>query len=459
MLLSESSWLRRGREIPALGSGSQWDTPNWLVIPNMIGVSRVNQIPHSTIACSFIRGGRVWEGPLQSMATSISVDKQDYDYWRDLGNDGWGWSDLLPYFKKSEDQVHGADDVHGAGGALPVTDQRNRMPLLDVFINAAAEAGIPITSDFNRGDNEGCGYFQVNQRNGIHWSSATAFLHPVKSRSKLKIISGALVERIRLNQKKADGIDLSLNREHATVRARGEVILAAGTIGSPHLLQVSGIGPEALLRQRGIEIVHDLPGVGKNLQEHAVVKCVYQVSGIATLNERLLSSTGVAKIGLEYLLLRRGPMTMGATQAGAFTRSSPGVGRADLQILIQPLSLPRFPGKSDPFAAFTVLGCILRPKSRGSVTVRARDIYTAPAIETNVFAEHQDAVVGANALKIIRKVVLDTSAFAAYAPREHFPGRAIQADEDFNRVLPQCINDLSRRSYMQDGPRPYGRCR
>jgi choline dehydrogenase len=289
----------------------------------------------------------------------------DYEYWRDLGNDGWGWSDLLPYFKKSEDQVHGADDVHGAGGALPVTDQRNRMPLLDVFIHAAAEAGIPITSDFNRGDNEGCGYFQVNQRNGIRWSSATAFLRPVKSRSNLKIITGALVERIRLNQKKADGIDLSLNREHATVRARGEVILAAGTIGSPHLLQVSGIGPEALLRQRGIEIVHDLPGVGKNLQEHAVVKCVYRVSGIATLNERLRSITGVAKIGLEYLLLRRGPMTMGATQAGAFTRSSPGVGRPDLQILIQPLSLSKFLGKTDPFAAFTVLGCILQTGCEG----------------------------------------------------------------------------------------------
>jgi choline dehydrogenase len=238
------------------------------------------------------------------------------------------------------------------------------------------------------------------------------------------------VERIRLNEQKAGAIDLSLNRARATVQARGEVILAAGTIGSPHLLQVSGIGPEALLRQRGIEIVHDLPGVGKNLQEHAVVKTIYRVSGIATLNERLHSIAGVTKIGLEYLLLRRGPMTMGATQAGAFTRSSQEVDRPDLQILIQPLSLPKFPGKTDPFPAFSVLGCILRPKSRGSVTVSARDIHTSPTIETNVFAEHEDAVVGANALKLIRKVVLGTSAFAAYAPREHVAGRAIQADED-----------------------------
>lgn len=355
----------------------------------------------------------------------------DYDHWRDCGNDGWAWSDILPYFKKSENQVHGEDDVHGIGGALPVTDTRNRMPLLDVFINAAAEFGIPKTSDFNRGDNEGCGYFQVNQRNGIRWSSATAFLDPVKSRSNLKIITGALAERVRLNQNKATAIDVSLNGERATARARGEVILAAGTIGSPHLLQVSGIGPGTLLHKRGIEIVHDLPGVGENLQEHAAVKSVYRVSGIATLNERLKSIAGLAKIGLEYFLLRRGPMTMGASQAGAFTRSSSTVNRPDLQIIIQPLSLPKFPGKTDPFPAFSVLGCILRPKSRGNVTVTARDIHTSPAIETNVFAEHEDAVVGANALKIIRRIVLGSSAFAPYAPRELIPGCTVQTDEDF----------------------------
>ncbi len=355
----------------------------------------------------------------------------DYDHWRSLGNAGWAWSDLLPYFKKSEDQVHGADDIHGVGGALPVTDPRNRMPLLDVFINAAAEIGIPKISDFNRGDNEGCGYFQVNQRNGVRWSSATAFLNPVKSRSNLKVITGAHAERIRLHQKKATAIDFFLNREQATARARGEVILAGGTIGSPHLLQVSGIGPGALLRERNIQILHDLPGVGENLQEHAVLKSVYRVSGIGTLNERLNSFAGVAKIGLEYLLFRRGPMTMGASQAGAFTRSSRTADRPDLQILIQPLSLPTFPGRTDPFPAFSVLGCILRPKSRGRVTVMASDIYTRPAIDTNIFAEREDAVVGANALKIIRKLVLGTSAFAPYAPQELIPGCTVQTDEDF----------------------------
>jgi choline dehydrogenase len=224
---------------------------------------------------------------------------------------------------------------------------------------------------------------------------------------------------------------VSLNGERATARARGEVILAAGTIGSPHLLQVSGIGAGTLLRQRGIENVQDLPGVGENLQEHAVVKSVYRVSGIATLNERLNSFSGAARIGLEYFLFRKGPMTMGASQAGAFTRSSPGVDRPDLQIIIQPLSLPKFPGKTDPFPAFSVLGCILRPKSRGRVTLTDRDIHNPPAIETNVFAEPQDAMVGANALKIIRKLVLGTSAFAPYAPRELIPGCAVQTDEDF----------------------------
>jgi choline dehydrogenase len=355
----------------------------------------------------------------------------DYDHWRDLGNSGWGWSEVLPYFKRSEDQIRGEDEFHGRGGALPVTDSRNSMPLLDVFINAVAEIGIPKTSDFNRGDNEGVGYFQVNQRNGRRWSSAKAFLDPVTSRSNLTILTKAYAERVRLHQKKATAIDVSLNREHATARVRGEIILAGGTIGSPHLLQLSGIGPGALLRQHDIEILHDLPGVGENLQEHAVVKSVYRVSGIGTLNERLNSIVGLAEMVLEYFLFRRGPMTMGATQAGAFTRSSPMVDRPDLQILIQPLSLPKFPGQTDPFPAFSVLGCILRPRSRGRVTLTLPNIYVKPTIETNVFAEHEDAVVGANAFKIIRKVVLGSSAFAPYAPQEIAPGLAVQTDEDF----------------------------
>jgi choline dehydrogenase len=196
-------------------------------------------------------------------------------------------------------------------------------------------------------------------------------------------------------------------------------------------LQLSGIGPGALLRQRDIETLHDLPGVGENLQEHAVVKSVYRISGIGTLNERLNSIVGLAEIVFEYFLFRRGPMTMGATQAGAFTRSSQIVDRPDLQILIQPLSLPKFPGKTDPFPAFSVLGCILRPRSRGRVTLTMPNIYAQPAIETNVFAEHEDAVVGANAFKIIRKVVLGSSAFAPYAPQEIVPSLRVQTDEDF----------------------------
>jgi choline dehydrogenase len=355
----------------------------------------------------------------------------DYDHWRDLGNATWGWSDVLPYFKKSEDQARGPDEAHGAGGLLPVTDQRSRMPLLDTFILAAAETGIPITTDFNRGDNEGCGYFQVNQKNGLRRSSAAAFLKPVRSRQNLKVFTGSHATRVRLEKRRAIGVEVRVDREVGTAQARSEVILAAGTIGSPHLLLLSGIGPGSLLRDKGVQVLHELAGVGENLQEHVVVRSIYGVRKSGTLNEVLNSNLRTAGIALEYLLFRKGPMTMGASQAGAFTRSGPTVDRPDLQILMQPLSLPKFPGKVDPFPAFTLASCILRPKSRGRVTLRSSDWMASPAIYTDVFSCQQDACVGANALKIARRIVLGTQAFAAYRPEERSPGTEVRRDEDF----------------------------
>jgi choline dehydrogenase len=354
----------------------------------------------------------------------------DYDHWRDLGNANWGWSDVLPYFKKSEDQAHGADDAHGTGGLLPVTDQRSRMPLLDAFIRGAAEVGIPATTDFNRGDNEGCGYFQVNQENGVRWSSATAFLKPVRTRPNLRVVTGAQATGVRIEERRATGVELRFHGEVAAARARSEVILAAGTIGSPYLLLLSGVGPGSLLRDKGVQVVHELAGVGENLQEHAVVRSIYRVQS-GTLNEVLNSKLRTARIVLEYLLLRKGPLTMGASQAGAFTRSSPTVGQPDLQIIMQPLSLPKFPGKPDPFPAFTLSSCILRPRSRGCVTLRSPDWSAPPEIHTDVFSCQEDAVVGANALKIARKIAVGTQAFGAYKPNELSPGKDVRSDEDF----------------------------
>lgn len=355
----------------------------------------------------------------------------DYDNWRALGNIGWAWEDVLPYFKKSEDQARGPDQVHGVGGPLPVVDQRSRMPLLDTFINAVAEIGIPVTRDFNSGDNEGCGYFQVNQKRGRRVSSATAFLHPVRSRPNLRILTEAQAMRIRFEGGKAVGVDLWVNRQRATAFAQAEIILSAGTIGSPHLLQLSGIGPGALLREHGVDVLHDLPGVGENLQEHAIVKSVYKVYGIGTLNERVNSIMGRFAIALEYALARRGPMTMGASQAGAFVRSTSGVTRPDLQILMQPVSLPKFPGKPDPFRAFSLLACILRPKSRGCVKLKTPNFNEHPSIRTNVFSNSEDAMTGANGLKILGRIALQTRAFRQYRPEAIAPAVNLKTDDDY----------------------------
>ena len=424
-----------------LEAGGKDSTP-WIAVP--VGYTRLvgnpkydwcfNSEPNPNL------GGRVLSYPRgKVLGGSSSINGHiyirgqaaDYDQWRNLGNVTWGWSDVLPYFKKSEDRVGRPDEAHSTGGPLPVTDQRSRIPLLDAFIKAAAESGIPITTDFNRGDNEGCGYFQVNQKNGVRWSSATAFLKPVRRRPNLKVATGAHATRIRLEDRRATGVDVRLNHELATAQARSEVILASGTIGSPHLLLLSGVGPGPMLLDKGVAVAHELAGVGGNLQEHAVVRSIYRVQRSGTLNEVLNSKVRTAGIALQYLLFRKGPITMGASQAGAFTRSGPTVDRPDLQILMQPLSLPKFPGKPDPFPAFTLASCILRPKSRGRVTLRSSNWMAPPAIYTDVFSCHQDALVGANALKIARNIVAGTKAFAPYQPEELTPGPGALSDGDF----------------------------
>ena len=298
---------------------------------------------------------------------------RDYDHWRQLGNAGWAWDDVLPYFKRSEDYVLGADEAHGAGGEWRVEEMRLSWEILDAFRDAAAELGIPATADFNRGDNEGCGYFQVNQRNGVRWSTAKAFLRPALGRANLTVLTHAQAHRIAIEGGRAVAVEF---RDRAGLRraeARGEVLLASGAIGSPQLLQLSGIGPGALLAEHGIALRHELPGVGENLQDHLQIRMAYKVQNTRTLNERANSLWGRLGMGLEYLLWRGGPLTMAPSQLGCFAKSDPSRETPNLEYHVQPLSLDKFGEPLHPFPAFTASVCNLRPESRGSVRIRSPD--------------------------------------------------------------------------------------
>jgi len=271
----------------------------------------------------------------------------------------------------------------------------------------------------------------VNQKHGVRVSSAAAFLHPVRSRPNLRVLPNTQATAILFRGRRAVGLEMFAEGQRVTASASGELILSAGTIGSPHLLQLSGVGSAALLKDQGSATVHDLPGVGENLQEHAVVKSVYKVHGIGTLNERANSLWRKAAIALEYAFARRGPMTMGATQAGAFTRSSEHLDRPDLQILMQPVSFAKFPGNPDPFPAFTLLAVVLRPRSRGSVKVRSPRFDVHPLIHTNVFSNCDDPVVAASGLRILHRIALTTTAFNPYHPEPISAPRHLKTDEDY----------------------------
>ncbi len=378
---------------------------------------------------------------------------RDYDQWRQLGNGGWGWDDVLPYFKRSEDQQRGADDVHGTGGPQAVTEQRIRMEILDRFIDAAEEVGIPRTDDFNRGNNEGCGYFQVTQKNGFRWSTARGFLNPVKKRPNLTLLIHAHAARLRLEGKRAVGLDFWHEGAPVTAEARHEVILATGSIGSPQLLQLSGIGPGGLLQQHGIAVVNEMPGVGGNLQDHLQVRPIYKVKNIRTLNERVNNPLTKAMIGLEYLLFRTGPMTMGASMLGCFTKSDPSKETPNIEYHVQPLSTERLGEGLHPFPAFTPSVCNVRPESRGHVAIKSPDPRAAPAIVTNYLSDPADRQVAADALRLTRRIVLETRAFAPYQPQELRPGLEVDSDE----ALAEAAGRLSTTIFHPVGTCKMGR--
>jgi choline dehydrogenase len=376
---------------------------------------------------------------------------RDYDQWAELtGDTAWRWENALPDFKRHENHYLGDEKnaaqrdpnfraYHGHGGEWRVEKQRLRWDVLDAFAEAAQQAGIPHSTDFNRGDNEGVGYFQVNQKEGLRWNTARAFLRPTcYGRPNFELWNSAQVTRL-VTQRGDDGglrctgVEVWDGVAHVTAEATGEVVLCAGAIGSPQILQLSGIGPAALLREHGIDVVVDLPGVGANLQDHLQIRSVYKVNGAPTLN--ILSSTlmGKARIGLEYLFKRSGPMSMAPSQLGAFTRSDPARPHANLEYHVQPLSLDAFGEPLHNFPAFTASVCNLNPTSRGTVAIRSANFEDAPRIAPNYLSTPEDRQVAADSLRVTRQIVAQP-ALAKYQPEEFKPGPQYQSDEDLARL-------------------------
>jgi choline dehydrogenase-like flavoprotein len=358
---------------------------------------------------------------------------RDYDQWRQMGCTGWGWDDVLPYFRKSEDYYAGTDDFHGAGGEWRVEEMRLHWDILDAFQTAAEAIGIPRTADFNRGDNEGSSYFKVNQRHGVRVNTAKAFLRPAAGRANLKVETGAQVARIVLEEGAARGVEFVQGGARRTVRARREVILAAGSVGSPHILELSGIGPGAVLQQAGIPVAVERRQVGENLQDHLQLRLAYKVSGIRTLNEQASRLFGKMAIGLEYLLKRSGPMAMAPSQLGLFTRSSPDFDTPNLQYHVQPLSLDKFGDPVHSFPAFTASVCNLRPQSRGSIHAASADFRRQPAIRPNYLAAESDRMVAADSIRLTRRIVAQAP-LQPYHPQEFKPGSAYETEDDLVRA-------------------------
>lgn len=358
---------------------------------------------------------------------------RDYDTWRQLGNSGWGWDDVLPFFKRSENHFGGGDEVHGNGGEWRVNQQRLSWEILDAFQDAAAEVGIPRTNDFNRGNNEGCGYFQVNQSNGTRWNTAKAFLRPALNRSNLTVMTHAQARRLTFEGKRASGVEFWLKDEPVQAKARVEVILSSGSIGSPHLLQLSGIGPGELLQQHGIPVTHELKGVGGNLQDHLQIRTVFKVKNVPTLNEQANSLFGKARMAFEYALFRRGPLTMAPSQLGAFVKSDPSQETPNLEFHVQPLSLDSFGDPLHPFPAFTASVCNLRPESRGAVTLASPDPKAKPSIRPNYLSAPIDRRIAADSIRVARRICA-ADALARYEAEEYKPGIQYQDDEELARL-------------------------
>jgi len=385
---------------------------------------------------------------------------RDYDAWAQLtGDDDWTWTNALPDFKAHEDHYKlddGTDpktgdnsrfsDLHGGGGELRIEKQRLRWDVLEAFAAAANEAGIQSTADFNTGDNSGVGYFEVTQKSGWRWSSAKAFLRPIRARKNLTIWTESQAERLIFDktdtgQTRCAGVVLRKRGETVTASARAEVVLSAGAIGSPQILQLSGVGPAALSKAHGIDVVKDLAGVGENLQDHLQIRAVYKVENTKTLNTLASSLWGKALIGLEYALKRSGPMSMAPSQLGAFTRSHPSLPHANLEYHVQPLSLDAFGEDLHPFAAMTVSVCNLNPTSRGHVRIKSGHFTHAPEIAPNYLSTETDRLVAAQSLRQVRDIMA-RPAMRGFTPQEWKPGIEFQTDEELATLAGDIANTI-----------------
>jgi choline dehydrogenase len=364
--------------------------------------------------------------------------REDWDHWAALGNRGWSWDDVLPVFQRLEDYQHGNIDSYGVGGELRVEDPRVEWEILDAWRAAAAECGIPSVKAFNGGDNFGCAYFQMNQRVGRRWSATDAFLKPVRQRANLLVLPQASVRRLRFEardfKRRCTGVEF-VHPEHGArfVEARRETLLAAGAIGSPQLLQLSGVGPADLLGAHGIPLVHELPGVGENLHDHLQIRMQYRVSNVRTMNALANSALSRALMGMQYFLLRSGPLTMPPSQLGAFAKSDPAQPSANIEWHVQPLSLDKFGDPLHPFPAITPSVCNLRPSSRGWVRITSPDPDQHPEIKLNYLSTEEDRQVAADAMRFTRRIMA-AKALSRYNPSEFRPGGAARSTEALVRA-------------------------
>ena len=381
--------------------------------------------------------------------------RSDYDHWAQLGNRGWGWDDVLPIFKGSENYQHGADEYHGAEGELFVEERRVNWEILDAWREAAEECGIPKITEFNRGDNFGNAYFQMNQHQGRRWSAARAFLDPVRARSNLTVVTECQVLKLLTEQTAngpmATGVAVNTPSGQKNWQAQRQVILSAGSIGSPQILQMSGIGNGQLLQEHGIQTVYNSPGVGENLQDHLQIRTIYSVENTVTLNQRARWPWGMAAMGLEYFARRTGPLTMPPSQLGAFAKSDENQPSANIEWHVQPLSLEKFGEPLHRFNAITPSVCNLRPSSRGHVKIQSADANQAPKIQLNYLHTDDDLDVAVRSLKFTRKI-MQASALAKFNPQEVKPGMDIATEDE--AAMKNAARDLGTTIFH-----PIGTCK
>ncbi len=366
----------------------------------------------------------------------IRGQSNDYDNWRQMGNNGWGWNDVLPYFLKSENNELGKSEFHNDSGPIMVSNKKINLKMLDEFQNAAEEYGIPKTDDFNTGDNTGIGFFQFTTNHNksllkLRCSAAKGYLNPIKKRRNLKIITHAHVQKINFEGKKAESVNFYQGDKIVTIKAKREIILSAGSIGSPHILQVSGIGDANKLKKNGITTINELKGVGMNLQDHLMFRPVYKVKNLKSLNRKINSLIGNFFIGLEYLFKQSGPMTMGASQVCGFAKSDPSKETPNLQFHVQPISTDILgASKLHDFDGITPTVANIRPSSRGEISVVSNDSRDKPKIKMNYLSTQDDRMIAAQGLKLVRKIMLETETFKKYEPEEYRPGVHITDDEE-----------------------------